>query len=33
MALPVFAAPILGRTLNMGGKYNEKEYISWISEL
>lgn len=30
MKLPVFAAPVSGTTLNMGGKYSEEEYISWV---
>lgn len=30
MDIPVFAAPVSGTTLNMGGKYNEQEYISWV---
>lgn len=30
MSLPVFAAPVSGTTLNMGGKFTEKEYISWV---
>ncbi len=30
MAMPVFAAPVSGTTLNMGGKFGEAEYISWI---
>ena len=30
MEIPVFAAPVSGTTLNMGGKYNEQEYISWV---
>ncbi len=30
MSLPVFAAPVSGTTLNMGGKFTEAEYISWI---
>lgn len=30
MNIPVFAAPVSGTTLNMGGKFSEKEYISWI---
>lgn len=30
MELPVFAAPVSGTTLNMGGKFSEKEYISWV---
>lgn len=32
MELPVFAAPVSGTTLNMGGKFNEMEYISWVIE-
>ena len=32
MDLPIFAAPVSGTTLNMGGKYSEEEYISWIIE-
>lgn len=28
--IPVFAAPVSGTTLNMGGKYTEQEYISWV---
>ncbi len=28
--LPVFAAPVTGTTLNMGGKFTEEEYISWV---
>ncbi|MDF2675083.1 MAG: FMN-dependent alpha-hydroxy acid dehydrogenase [Clostridiales bacterium] len=32
MRIPVFAAPVSGTTLNMGGKFTEKEYISWIIE-
>lgn len=32
MSIPVFAAPVSGTTLNMGGKFNEQEYISWIIE-
>jgi 4-hydroxymandelate oxidase len=32
MRIPVFAAPVAGTTLNMGGKFTEKEYISWIIE-
>ena len=32
MDAPIFAAPITGTTLNMGGKYTEKEYISWVIE-
>ncbi|MHC1720649.1 MAG: alpha-hydroxy-acid oxidizing protein [Clostridiaceae bacterium] len=30
MDIPVFAAPVSGTTLNMGGKFSEEEYISWI---
>lgn len=30
MDMPVFAAPVSGTTLNMGGKFSEEEYISWI---
>lgn len=30
MDLPVFAAPVSGTTLNMGGKFTEEEYISWV---
>lgn len=30
MSMPVFAAPVSGTTLNMGGKFGEAEYISWI---
>lgn len=30
MDIPVFAAPVSGTTLNMGGKYTEEEYISWV---
>lgn len=30
MRIPVFAAPVAGTTLNMGGKFTEEEYISWI---
>lgn len=32
MRIPVFAAPVAGTTLNMGGKFTEKEYISWVIE-
>ncbi|WP_392486660.1 alpha-hydroxy-acid oxidizing protein [Haloimpatiens sp. FM7315] len=28
--IPVFAAPVSGTTLNMGGKFTEREYISWV---
>ncbi|MDW8801316.1 alpha-hydroxy-acid oxidizing protein [Clostridium sp. A1-XYC3] len=30
MEVPVFAAPVSGTTLNMGGKFTEEEYISWV---
>jgi 4-hydroxymandelate oxidase len=30
MDMPVFAAPVSGTTLNMGGKFSEEEYISWV---
>ncbi|MCY6370522.1 alpha-hydroxy-acid oxidizing protein [Clostridium ganghwense] len=30
MEIPVFAAPVSGTTLNMGGKFTEEEYISWV---
>lgn len=30
MDIPVFAAPISGTTLNMGGKFTEEEYIEWV---
>lgn len=30
MRIPVFAAPVSGTTLNMGGKFTEQEYISWV---
>lgn len=30
LQIPVFAAPVSGTTLNMGGKFTEEEYISWI---
>lgn len=30
MSIPVFAAPVAGTNLNMGGKFSEREYISWI---
>lgn len=30
MKLPVFAAPVSGTTLNMGGKFTEEEYINWV---
>lgn len=32
MDLPVFAAPVSGTTLNMGGLYTEEEYISFVVE-
>ncbi|WBW99417.1 alpha-hydroxy-acid oxidizing protein [Oceanirhabdus sp. W0125-5] len=32
MDIPVFAAPVSGTTLNMGGKYSEEEYITWVIE-
>ncbi len=30
LSMPVFAAPVSGTSLNMGGKFSEAEYISWI---
>ena len=30
MDIPLFAAPVSGTTLNMGGKFSEEEYISWV---
>ncbi len=30
MDMPIFAAPVSGTTLNMGGKFTEEEYISWV---
>jgi isopentenyl diphosphate isomerase/L-lactate dehydrogenase-like FMN-dependent dehydrogenase len=30
MDIPVLAAPVSGTTLNMGGKFTEEEYISWV---
>lgn len=30
MDIPVFAAPVSGTTLNMGGKFSEQDYISWV---
>lgn len=30
MDIPVFAAPVSGTVLNMGGKFTEEEYISWV---
>lgn len=32
MTIPVFAAPVAGTSLNMGGKFTEEEYISWINQ-
>ena len=32
MDVPVFAAPVSGTTLNMGGKFSEEEYIRWVIE-
>ncbi len=32
MSIPVFAAPVAGTAFNMGGKFSEEEYISWINE-
>jgi isopentenyl diphosphate isomerase/L-lactate dehydrogenase-like FMN-dependent dehydrogenase len=32
MRIPVFAAPVSGTTYNMGGKFSEREYISWVIE-
>ncbi|NEU03941.1 alpha-hydroxy-acid oxidizing protein [Clostridium senegalense] len=32
MDIPVFAAPVTGTTLNMGGKFTEEEYITWVIE-
>lgn len=32
MDIPVFAAPVSGTTLNMGGKFSEEEYITWVIE-
>lgn len=29
-SLPIFAAPVSGTSLNMGGKFTEEEYISWV---
>lgn len=28
--IPVMAAPVSGTTLNMGGKFSERDYISWV---
>ena len=30
MRIPVFSDPVAGTTINMGGMFTEKEYISWI---
>lgn len=30
MSMPVFAAPVAGTSFNMGGKFTETEYISWV---
>ena len=30
MSIPVFAAPVSGTTLNMGGLYSEEEYINFV---
>lgn len=30
LRIPVLAAPVSGTTLNMGGKFTEREYISWV---
>ncbi|MCX7694967.1 MAG: alpha-hydroxy-acid oxidizing protein [Caloramator sp.] len=30
LRIPVMAAPVSGTTLNMGGKFTEREYISWV---
>ncbi|WP_461206475.1 alpha-hydroxy-acid oxidizing protein [Clostridium sp. DL1XJH146] len=30
MDIPVFAAPVAGTNLNMGGMFTEEEYISWV---
>lgn len=32
MRIPVFAAPVAGVEFNMGGKFTEREYISWVIE-
>lgn len=32
LRIPVMAAPVSGTILNMGGKYTEQEYISWVIE-
>lgn len=30
LSIPVFAAPVSGTTYNMGGKFTESDYISWV---
>ncbi|CCJ32640.1 alpha-hydroxy-acid oxidizing protein [Caloramator australicus] len=30
LRIPILAAPVSGTTLNMGGKFTEREYISWV---
>ncbi|SEF70354.1 FMN-dependent dehydrogenase, includes L-lactate dehydrogenase and type II isopentenyl diphosphate isomerase [Caloramator fervidus] len=30
LRIPVLAAPVSGTILNMGGKFTEREYISWV---
>ncbi len=30
MDAPIFAAPVTGTTLNMGGKISEREYINLL---
>ncbi|EYE89464.1 FMN-dependent dehydrogenase [Fervidicella metallireducens AeB] len=30
LRIPVMAAPVSGTTLNMGGKFSESQYISWV---
>ena len=30
MRIPVFAAPVSGTSLNMGGKFKEADYIEWV---
>lgn len=32
MKAPIFAAPVTGTTLNMGGKISEREYITPVVE-
>ena len=32
MRIPVFAAPVAGTAFNLGGKFTEEEYISWITK-